>query len=371
MNVKKIHWIGVGLSSPPGILYLVKQGYNLEVWNRSTEKASKLLKQKVIINKLDLDKLKLALNANDLIISMLPADMHLELAEIAMNHKCHFLNSSYYDSKYITLEKDFIENKKIFICEAGLDPGIDHILASKLVDDFKQNIKKDDLSSLSFTSMCGGFPLKPNKFKYKFSWTPLGVLKALRSPAKYIKNFDEIEVSFPFKKVKSIEFQDEKFEIYPNRNSIPYIEEYQMSEYINNIENFVRGTIRLDGWSKAWGDIFSKITNNEDLENLSKELWKLNQYDKNEKDRVLLYVNLSAKGLNDKMIYNKTLYIDESRNIIQSAMSQCVSLTLALTVECLFNTKEISGIKRIFQDKKNVSYILENLKKLGVTVKEI
>ena len=47
MNVKKIHWIGVGLSSPPGILYLVKQGYNLEVWNRSTEKASKLLKQKV------------------------------------------------------------------------------------------------------------------------------------------------------------------------------------------------------------------------------------------------------------------------------------------------------------------------------------
>ena len=118
-------------------------------------------------------------------------------------------------------------------------------------------------------------------------------------------------------------------------------------------------------------DIFSKITNNEDLENLSKELWKLNQYDKNEKDRVLLYVNLSANGLNDKMIYNKTLYIDESRNIIQSAMSQCVSLTLALTVECLFNTKEISGIKRIFHDKKNVSYILENLKKLGVTVKEI
>jgi hypothetical protein len=52
-------------------------------------------------------------------------------------------------------------------------------------------------------------------------------------------------------------------------------------------------------------------------------------------------------------------------------MSQCVSLTLALTVECLFNTKEISGIKRIFHDKKNVSYILENLKKLGITVKEI
>ena len=49
MNVKKIHWIGVGLSSPPGILYLVKQGYNLEVWNRTTEKASRLLNHKINI----------------------------------------------------------------------------------------------------------------------------------------------------------------------------------------------------------------------------------------------------------------------------------------------------------------------------------
>ena len=85
----------------------------------------------------------------------------------------------------------------------------------------------------------------------------------------------------------------------------------------------------------------------------------------------MLYVNLSAKDVNDRLIYNKTLYIDESRDITQSAMSQCVSLTLALTVECLFDTKEISGIKRIFHDKKNVSYILKNLKKLGVTVKKI
>ena len=115
MNVKKIHWIGVGLSSPPGILHLIKHGHNLEVWNRTTEKASKLLNHKININKFDLEKLRLALNPDDLIISMLPADKHLDIAKIAINRKCHFLNSSYYDSKYAILEKDFVTNKK-FLC---------------------------------------------------------------------------------------------------------------------------------------------------------------------------------------------------------------------------------------------------------------
>ena len=83
MNVKKIHWIGVGLSSPPGILHLIKHGHNLEVWNRTTEKASKSLNHKININKFDLEKLRLTLNPDDLIISMLPADKHLDIAKIA------------------------------------------------------------------------------------------------------------------------------------------------------------------------------------------------------------------------------------------------------------------------------------------------
>jgi len=371
MNVKKIHWIGVGLSSPPGILHLIKHGHNLEVWNRTTEKASKLLNHKININKFDLEKLRLALNPDDLIISMLPADKHLDIAKIAINRKCHFLNSSYYDSKYAILEKDFVTNKKVFMCEAGLDPGIDHILASKLIRDFKNTTKKDDLSSLNFTSMCGGFPLIPNKFKYKFSWTPLGVLKALKSTAKYIEDFQKTEAPFPFQKIENIKFNNEKFETYPNRDSIPYIEAYQLTEYLSILEKFVRGTIRLDGWSNAWKEIFLKIKNNEDLENLSNELWEVNQYKKNEKDRVLLYVKLIAKDKKNKKVYDKILYIDEARDITKSAMSQCVSLTLALTVECLLNNKDISGIKRIFHDDKNVSYILKNLDNLGIAVKEI
>jgi len=86
---------------------------------------------------------------------------------------------------------------------------------------------------------------------------------------------------------------------------------------------------------------------------------------------VLLYVKLIAKDKQNKKVYDKILYIDEARDITKSTMSQCVSLTLALTVECLLNNKDISGIKRIFHDDKNVSYILKNLDNLGITVKEI
>ena len=76
MIFNKIHWLGVGLSSPPGVLYLHEKGHDLEVWNRSVDKASKLLKNRLTINHLNFDDLKKNLKANDIIVSMLPASRH-------------------------------------------------------------------------------------------------------------------------------------------------------------------------------------------------------------------------------------------------------------------------------------------------------
>lgn len=371
MNVKKIHWVGVGLSSPPGIKYLVDKGYKIEIWNRSPQKASNLLSGKIKVNKLNIENFKSKLQPNDLIVSMLPASMHLDFAKISIAHKCHFLTSSYYDKKYDYLKKDFIKNKNIFICEAGLDPGIDHLFASRLISAFKNNTKKEKISSIEFLSLCGGFPLNTNEFKYKFSWTPLGVLNALKSQAKYIKNYKETLVTFPFEYVTKLNFQNEIFETYPNRDSLPYIKEYQLSEYKNLIQHFERGTIRLNEWSKAWQEIFLKVKKGVGLEKLSEELWNKNQYEKNEKDRVLLFVKLRAKDNNQSIIFDKTIFIDESRMVTKSAMSQCVSYTVALTIECIIRGKGFSGINRIFHDEINVSYILDNLENLGIKIKEI
>ena len=371
MNVKKIHWLGVGLSSPPGILYLSNKGYKLEVWNRTPEKASRLLSNKIKVRKLDLNDLRNELNTNDLIVSMLPASNHIEIAKIAVQKKCHLLTSSYYDVKYEEFHNQFIENKNIFMCETGLDPGMDHLLAHKIINDFKIDSRNKIVSSIKFKSMCGGFPLISNEFKYKFSWSPIGVLKALKTPAKYIKDFKKETSPKPYQSTSNIDFLDEEFEIYPNRNSFPYLKEYKLNEYDSVIESFERGTIRLKGWTKAWEQIFKKIDENSDFEELSSQLWEKNQYSINERDRVLLYVSLIAKDQNQKIIFDKTMYIDESRNIQNSSMAQCVSYTVASTIERIMHTDLLIGIHRIFHDNENVSSILNNLEELGVSIKEL
>jgi len=370
MIINKIHWLGVGLSSPPGILYLNEQRYDLLVWNRSVDKAQSLLNNKIYVNQLDISSLSKKLDRNDLIVSMLPASMHMEIAELAIKYKCHLVTSSYHDPQYEKLEQKFIDNDCLFICECGLDPGIDHLLAHKLIQEFeKENYQ--DIKSIWFESMCGGFPETPNYFKYKFSWSPLGVLKALNTPANHIENFSEERSEKPYKKINFIEFNNEKFETYPNRDSIPYINEYNLGKYSNILEHFERGTIRLEGWSKAWNEIFKNIEDKIDLENLSKKLWEENQYGNLENDRVLLYVKIRSKNSNNNEIFNKTLYLDESRPIVNSAMSQCVSYTVAFTIECIMNLKNKKGIHRIFHDEKNVDYILNKLNKYGIKIRQL
>lgn len=370
MIINKIHWLGVGLSSPPGILYLNEQRYDLLVWNRSVDKAQSLLNNKIYVNQLDISSLSKKLDRNDLIVSMLPASMHMEIAELAIKHKCHLVTSSYHDPQYEKLEQKFIDNDCLFICECGLDPGIDHLLAHKLIQEFEKG-NYQDIKSIWFESMCGGFPEIPNNFKYKFSWSPLGVLKALNTPANHIENFSEERSEKPYKKINFIEFNNEKFETYPNRNSIPYINEYNLGKYSNILEHFERGTIRLEGWSKAWNEIFKNIEDKIDLENLSKKLWEENQYDNLENDRVLLYVKIRSKNSNNNEIFNKTLYLDESRPIVNSAMSQCVSYTVAFTIECIMNLKNKKGIHRIFHDEKNVDYILNKLNECGIKIRQL
>ena len=370
MIINKIHWLGVGLSSPPGILYLNEQRYNLLVWNRSVDKAQSLLKNKIYVNQLDISSLSKKLDRNDLIVSMLPASMHMEIAELAIKYKCHLVTSSYHDPQYEKLEQKFIDNDCLFICECGLDPGIDHLLAHKLIQEFEKG-NYQDIKSIGFESMCGGFPEIPNNFKYKFSWSPLGVLKALNTPANHTENFSEERSEKPYKKINFIEFNNEKFETYPNRNSIPYINEYNLGKYSNILEHFERGTIRLEGWSKAWNEIFKNIEDKIDLENLSKKLWEENQYDNLENDRVLLYVKIRSKNSNNNEFFNKTLYLDESRPIVNSAMSQCVSYTVAFTIECIMNLKNKKGIHRIFHDEKNVDYILNKLNECGIKIRQL
>ena len=87
----------------------------------------------------------------------------------------------------LVLNSDFKAANIACVNEVGLDPGIDHSMAHFLVNDLKNSLPKNDVS-VDFISYCGGVPKIPNPFRYKFSWSPAGVLKALKSPSKSIKN---------------------------------------------------------------------------------------------------------------------------------------------------------------------------------------
>ena len=259
--MKNIHWLGAGLSSLPGIRRMASNGHKLTVWNRTLSKATLSINHvhssDVLAKIFNLNELSSLLNDGDIVVSQLSANMHPEIAKICLEKNCHFASSSYISPALRKLDQLTKNKNLIFINEIGLDPGIDHFFSHLLV----QELKKENLNniSVSYKSFCGGISAIPNDFKYKFSWSPVGVIKALSNKAKFIDNFNE-KIVIPYQHVNSYMVNGEDFESYPNRDSLPYIQEYLFpNEW--KIKDFIRGTLRLNGWTGAWKDIFTMLEN--------------------------------------------------------------------------------------------------------------
>ena len=139
------------------------------------------------------------------------------------------------------------------------------------------------------------------------------MLKALKSPSKSIKDFKEYDVYRPWNSISKFTAPlpvPESFEVYPNRDSIPFIEQYHFDPSWR-IKEFVRGTLRLNGWAKAWNPVFQELQTltgrNDDarIEEMSQRFWRENKYDQNEPDRVVLCVGLKADR-GRKTMWHKT-----------------------------------------------------------------
>ena len=288
-----VHWCGTGLSAIPGLKKLIMDGNDVIVWNRTVNKAMRALEGvQAKINEFNIDALEQTLASGDIIVSMLPGDWHVPLAKLAISKKAHFVSSSYISPEMRNLNNAALEAEVSLVNEIGLDPGIDHLMAHKLVEELKKSELINAETVVSFLSYCGGVPKTPNDFKYKFSWSPLGVLKALKSPSRSIKEFKNFEVHRPWEAITSYNAplnNPEEFEVYPNRDSLPFIKQYDFDRHWK-IKHFVRGTLRLKGWSEAWSEIFNEIeTLNGDagerrLIEMSEQFWKDNAYDENEPD---------------------------------------------------------------------------------------
>ena len=366
----KIHWLGTGLSAIPGLKMLIENGHTVLVYNRTVEKAIKALsdlKGDYQVFPFSLHSVEENVAAGDIVVSMLPGNFHVPVAELCLSLNAHFVSSSYISDEMRALNDAAKEKNLCFVNEVGLDPGIDHSMSHALVDEYKNSPKYSSNNEHSFLSYCGGLSDVPNDFCYKFSWSPLGVLKALMSTSVSIRNGDVYTVTKPWESVElyplPMPWGEDEFEVYPNRDSLPFIEQYQMDDGLQ-IKQFVRGTLRYKGWKNAWRDIFSEVDTLDvsiaeaRLKEISDDLWDRYSYMDGEVDRVILTVELKVEN-DTEVVWHKQYLMDTLGNDNGSAMAQLVSCSVSLAVEAVLGNEISSGVTAAPHQSKLVSRWLD------------
>ena len=364
-----IHWCGTGLSAIPGLRRLLDGGHKITVWNRTVEKAQEAVGDLTTdIHAFDIDALGEVLGQGDIVVSMLPGDWHVPLAELCVSKGANFVSSSYIAPEMQALDDKAREAGVTLVNEMGLDPGIDHLMAHALVADYKASDAYDVNNTISFIGYCGGIPKNPNPFRYKFSWSPLGVLKALRSPSRPIRNHAPLDVARPWDAISSYIAplpSPESFEVYPNRDSIPFMEDYNFDPDWT-VKEFVRGTLRLNGWADAWDSVFKEIETLEGpegearLKEMSDQFWDENAYDEGEPDRVVLCVGLKAEK-NGEEVWHKTYVMDAWGDERGTAMARLVSIPVSLAIEAVLKRQIPAGVHAAPSDPKLFNAWLEEV----------
>ncbi len=199
---------------------------------------------------------KSLISSADLIVSMLPATMHPLVASDCLDLGKHFFSASYESQAMRELRPEIERKGLFFLNECGLDPGIDHMSAMRIIDSAKA--KGEEI--ISFRSYCGGL-LAPesedNPWQYKFTWNPRNVVLAGQGTACYLKNGGLKYVPYHrlFRQVEELGFPRlGDFEGYPNRDSLGYRQRYGLE----SVSTMLRGTLRRPGFCKAW-DVFVQL----------------------------------------------------------------------------------------------------------------
>lgn len=194
----------------------------------------------------------------DIVISMLPAFMHTMVAKDCLRLRKHLVTASYISDELKQMESAVKKAGLIFMNEIGLDPGIDHMSAMKIID----SMKAEGLEITAFESFTGGLVSpeseKDNPWKYKFTWNPRNVVVAGQGPAvKFIQEgkYKYIPYHKLFRRTEYLEIEGYgRFQGYANRDSLKYMDMYGL----NNVKTFFRGTLRRPGFCRAW-DMFVQL----------------------------------------------------------------------------------------------------------------
>jgi saccharopine dehydrogenase (NADP+, L-glutamate forming)/spermidine synthase len=249
--MKKVLVLGAGLVAKPLVRYLLDHDYEVTCASRTVSKAVKLIDghprgKAFELNLEDEAKLVEHISGCDLAISLVPPAFHTLVARLCIENKKQMVTTSYVSPEMKELDGPAKQAGVTVLNEIGVDPGIDHMSAMRIIDD----VRNRGGEIVAFKSYCGGLPApedNDNPFGYKFSWAPRGVLLASRNGARYLLDGRVVEVQPErlFRDMHILQVEDfDDFEAYPNRDSIDYIDVYGLQ----GIKTMYRGTLRNMGW---------------------------------------------------------------------------------------------------------------------------
>lgn len=260
--MKRIFIAGAGLSASTLIEYLLshadKYDWHISIGDFSEETArSKIsetsrasaLKFDVFDNKMRED----IISQSDLVISMLPAKLHPLMTKTCLKYRKNMVTASYSPETAEVLNKEAKEAGILLLNEIGLDPGIDHMSAKKMIDSIQQQGGKIN-SFLSYTGGLVAPRYDNNPWNYKFTWNPRNVILAGQGVSKYIYNgqYKYIPYHKLFDRNRRVYVLNYgEFEAYPNRDSLKYRETYNLKD----IPTMFRGTLRRPGFCKSWNTL--------------------------------------------------------------------------------------------------------------------
>ena len=280
--MKKILVIGAGRSAVTLIKYLLDNSsannWLVTVADFSIELAKKAVGnhnngKAIFFNVTDEKQRESEIENADIVISMLPASLHITVAKDCVRLGKNLVTASYVSPEIAELDEAAKQAGILLLNEIGLDPGIDHMSAMQVIDEIKEN--GGELTS--FKSFCGGLvhpDYDNNPWNYKFTWNPRNVVLAGQGTAQYIENGDYKYIPYTslFERTEYMEVLDAgEFEGYANRDSLSYRKSYGLDD----IPTLFRGTLRRKGYSEAWNvfvqlgmtDDTYKIENSDNISN--------------------------------------------------------------------------------------------------------
>jgi saccharopine dehydrogenase-like NADP-dependent oxidoreductase len=248
--------LGAGLVAGPVVRHILEaSSHTVTVAARSVDRANELVQSHprgstVAFDIDDAAALDRLAATSDVMVSMLPYLHHVKVAEACIAHRHHLVTTSYVSPAMRALHDRAKAAGVVLLNELGLDPGIDHMSAMKII----HGIRAAGGTVTSFRSYCGGLPApesNDNPFGYKFSWSPRGVVLAARNAAKYLRDGVEVVVPGPelFANPEIVTVEGAGvFEGYPNRDSTAYVGVYDLA----GVKTMFRGTLRNLGHCETW-----------------------------------------------------------------------------------------------------------------------